>query len=159
MPMPAARNLDPVSGVDIHMFLPPGSPSPVMAPSPFSGMLFDPADFASNSETTVFIQGVPRAIAGSIGIALVPHPPVPGPYVPPIPTHDCELQMGSSKVTLDGDDAGYTGLPVLSCSSTGQPPPPRKWKKTPLVGLYSPTSVVMATVVNVTFDGAPSLTA
>lgn len=155
MGKPIARQFDIVLGTDIHMFFPPGSPSPVPGPFPFVGMLFDPNDLSSKSKATVFIQGIPRAIAGTVGIATIPHLPIPGPFAPPLPTNDCELQQGSDIVTINGDAAGYSMLPVLSCTSSGKPPPIRRWKKTTLKGLYSATSFVTTTSTNVFVGGSP----
>lgn len=143
MSKPIARHFDTVLGVDIHMFIPPGAP-PVPAPSPFVGMLYDPADFGSSSKATVFVKEIPRAIEGTVGIATTPHPPVPGPYAPMIPTHDCEYFKGSAKVFADGQPVGFLGQPVLSCDSIGTPPPVRKGKATVLTGLYKPNSVVVS---------------
>jgi len=45
--MPAAKQFDPVMGVDIHIILipTPGGPVPTPLPHPFIGMVFDPMDF------------------------------------------------------------------------------------------------------------------
>ena len=46
--MPAAKHLDPVMGVDIHIILipTPAGPVPTPLPHPFVGMIMDPFDYA-----------------------------------------------------------------------------------------------------------------
>lgn len=143
--MPAAKLMDPVIGVDIHIIQPPGPVPPLPIPHPFIGMLVDPMDFVPFVGATVLVNGMPRAIAGTAGKAIPPHIPIGGMFVKP-PTSECELFMGSATVILDGDPAGFMALPVLSCQCIGMPAPPRMnpKKKTKMKSLMLPTSVVMA---------------
>ena len=141
---PAAKNMDPVVGVDIHIIQPPGPVPPLPIPHPFIGMLIDPFDFIPIVGATVMVNGVPRAIAGTAGKAIPPHIPIGGMFVKP-PASECELFMGSATVAIDGDAAGYMALMCLSCHDIGMPPPPRvnPKKKSKVKSLVLPTSVVL----------------
>ena len=61
MGLPAAKQMDKVVGVDIHIVMipSPGGPIPTPLPSPFNGMLM------GNLSTTVKIMGRPAAVVGS----------------------------------------------------------------------------------------------
>ena len=142
--MPAATHLDPVVGIDVHIIQPPGPVPPIPVPHPYVGIVFDPADYVPIIGSTVKINGMHRAIAGTAGKAVPPHIPIGGVFVKP-PGNEDENFMGSSTVSLDGDAAAYMGLPCLSCSDIGMPPPPRvnPKKKTKIKSLVLPTSVVI----------------
>ncbi|HEX5150763.1 MAG TPA: DUF6531 domain-containing protein [Parafilimonas sp.] len=45
--MPAAKQMDPVMGIDVHMVTIPPSPAPVPLPHPYIGMLFNTRDWVS----------------------------------------------------------------------------------------------------------------
>jgi RHS repeat-associated protein len=141
--MPAAKHFDPVLGIDIHMIQPPGPVPPIPVPHPFVGMIIDPFDYAPWVGATVKVNGVPRAIAGTMGKCIPPHIPIGGTFVPPLPTNECEMFMGSTTVAMDGDAASYLALPALSCQSIGMPPIPRLWKRGKVKSLVLPTSVVL----------------
>lgn len=142
--MPAAKMMDPVMGVDVHIIQPPGPVPPVPVPHPFIGMLFDPMDLVPIVGATVMVNGMPRAIAGTAGKALPPHIPIGGVFVKP-PSNECEMFMGSATVVADGDPTSYMALPALSCNDIGMPAPPRTnpKKKTKMKSLVLPTSVVL----------------
>lgn len=97
--MTAAKHMDPVVGVDMHMVQPPPPAPPVMLPVPFAGYLLDPADYGS---CKVMINGLPRARAGTPGMGCPPHIPPGGMFVKP-PTNECEMYQGSSTVVIEGD--------------------------------------------------------
>jgi RHS repeat-associated protein len=143
--MPAAKMLDPVMGIDIHIVQPPGPVPPVPIPHPFIGMLIDPMDLAPFVGATVLVNGMPRAIAGTSGKAIPPHIPLGGMFVKP-PSNECEMFMGSATVTMDGDPASYGTLPVLSCHDIGMIAPIRlnPKKKTTMKSLTLPTSMVIS---------------
>ncbi|HLP41454.1 MAG TPA: hypothetical protein VK465_08105, partial [Fibrobacteria bacterium] len=61
--MPAAKMMDPVMGIDIHIIQPPGPVPPVPIPHPFVGMLFDPMELAPFIGASVFVNGMPKATA------------------------------------------------------------------------------------------------
>ncbi len=138
----AATHFDPVVGVDIHMIQPPGPVPPVPMVHPFVGIVFDPTDYLPFIGSTVKVNGIHRAIAGTAGKAVPAHIPIGGVFVPPLPGNECENFMGSATVSLDGDAAAYMGLPCLSCQSVGMPPPPRM-RSSKIRSLLAPTSVVL----------------
>jgi RHS repeat-associated protein len=139
--MPAAKHFDPVLGIDIHIVAPMGP-----MPHPFIGFLFDPFDYLPWIGATVFINGLPRATAGSLGRTLPFHFPIGGTFVLP-PGNEGEMFMGSSTASFDGEAASYGLLPVLTCQSIGFPAPPRLFGKKPRKGktrsLLLPTSIVL----------------
>jgi RHS repeat-associated protein len=162
--IPAVTHYDPVMGVDIHYVLPPGSPSPVPLPHPFIGMIFDPVDYLpSPVGATVYVNGVPAAVAGTGAWPTPSHIPIGGPWAPPDtpqPGNEGEMFMGSSTVTFDGFPASYGGLPVLTCQGVGMPPPPRpNSKKSTPSGMVLPTSTVMPVPKGapVLVGGAPTI--
>lgn len=142
--MPAAKHLDPVVGVDIHIILipTPAGPVPTPLPHPFVGIIMDPFDYAPIIGATVFVGPFPRAQAGTAGIAVPPHIPMGGPFAKP-PGNECEMFMGSTTVLVDDEPFSYLALPALSCHDIGMVPPfrPKKPKKT--YSLVLPTSVVL----------------
>jgi len=71
--MIAAKAFDPVLGIDIHIIQPPGPVPPVPVPHPFIGILIDPFDFAPIIGSTVDVNGLPRATAGTGWKCLPPH--------------------------------------------------------------------------------------
>ena len=137
--MPAAKNMDPVMGVDIHLVQPPGPSPPIPIPHPFVGILCDFFDFVPIIGGTVFINtlATPRALAGTEAKAIPPHIPIGGTFIKPI-GNEGEQFMGSSTVKMDGEVAAYNTLPVLSCQDIGTPAPfranPKKKSKNHLDG-------------------------
>lgn len=141
--MIAAKQFDPVVGIDIHIIQPPGPVPPVPVPHPFIGILLDPFDFAPIIGGTVMVNGIPRATAGTGGKCIPPHIPIGGVFVKP-PGNECEVFMGSSTVLADGEPLSFLGMPALSCHDIGMPPPPRLKKKKVPKSLFLPTSVVLS---------------
>ena len=143
--MLAAKHFDPVIGVDIHLIQPPGPVPPVPIPHPFVGFLIDPADYVPFIGSTVQINGMHRAQAGTAGKCVPPHIPIGGVFVPPPPGNECEMFMGSATVEIDGDAQSYMSLPALSCQSVGMPTIPRlnPKKKTKPKCLMLPLSFVL----------------
>lgn len=136
---PAAKHFDPVVGVDLHLeIVPPVAP----IPNPFIGFLFDPFDYIPFIGATVYVNGVPRAQAGTAGIRMPPHKPIVGPFAKP-PGDECEMLMGSMTVAVDSDAFSYMALPALSCNDPGIPPIPRI-KSPPINTVVLPTSIVIA---------------
>lgn len=154
--MPAAKALDPLLGIDIHIMQPPGPVPPVPLPNPYIGMVFDPMDFVPFIGATTRIGGLPRAQAGSPGQALPPHLPIGGVFVKP-PTSESEIFMGSAVVSIDGDAAAYMALPVLSCVCVGMPPIPRLKKKKVTKSLVLPMTKVLAIPGPVFIGGPPTI--
>ncbi|MBZ4407621.1 DUF6531 domain-containing protein [Myxococcus sp. XM-1-1-1] len=154
--MPAAKHFDLLLGIDIHLVQPPGPVPPVPIPHPHLGLVFDPVDYVPVLGATVLVGGLPRAQAGSSGIALPPHIPLGGVFVKP-PANESELFMGSSTVSVDGDAFSYLGLPVLSCQDIGIPPIPRLKKKKTTKSLVLPTTAVLSIPLPVLVGGAPTV--
>ena len=65
MGSPVAKHYDAVTGIDIHLIVPPGS-LPIPVPHPLVGMLFDPMDDISMIGSSVAAWGVPRAVVGTM---------------------------------------------------------------------------------------------
>ncbi|MGH9631117.1 MAG: DUF6531 domain-containing protein, partial [Bryobacteraceae bacterium] len=141
--MLAAKHFDPVLGVDIHLIQPPGPSPPIPMPHPFIGFLFDPFDYLPIIGATVLVNGVPRAIAGTMGRTIPGiHFPIGGTFIKP-PANECEMFMGSSTVDFDGEAASYLALPALSCQCIGMIAPFRRKKKGRIKSLVLPFSVVL----------------
>jgi RHS repeat-associated protein len=138
----AAKHFDPVVGIDIHIVQPPGSVPPVPTPHLFIGFVIDPLDYAPWIGATVFVNGVPRGQAGTFGYGIPGHSPIGGVFVKP-PANECEIFMGSATVLADGEPLSSLGMPVLSCSDIGEPPPSRADGDTPK-SMMLPTSVVLS---------------
>jgi RHS repeat-associated protein len=141
----AAKHLDPIMGIDTHIVMiptPTGAPIPTPLPNPYVGMVWDPADYSLIGGASVYINGSPRAQAGTAGKQLVPHVPMGGPLAPQ-PSGESEVFMGSATVSVDGDAQSYLGLLVLSCQSVGMPAPVRP-KGSPPTSLVLPTSNVLS---------------
>lgn len=157
--MIAAKHFDPVMGIDIHIIQPPGPVPPIPVPHPFVGMLVDAIEYAPYIGGTVKVNGMMRGVAGTGGKA-VPHIPIGGAFVPPIPSNDCTQFMGSQTVAFDADPAARLGDMVLSCQSIGLPPPPRAKPHEKGHSQYLPTSVVLAVPAGppVLVGGPPTIT-
>jgi RHS repeat-associated protein len=166
MPL-AAKHFDIVVGIDVHIVQPPGTVPPAPVPHPFVGIVLDPFEYIPLLGATVLVNGLPRAQAGSVGIPIPSHVPIGGVFVKP-PGNDCTLFMGSKTVEVEGEPFAYLGLPALTCSDVGAPPPPRpgsdpekpnKKKKSAPVGLVAPTSIVLAIPMGATVDvgGPPTI--
>lgn len=154
--MPAAKHLDPLLGIDIHLIQPPGPVPPVPVPHPYTGLVFDPMDYVPLLGATVFIFGLPRAQAGTSGRSLPPHIPLGGVFVKP-PANKSEIFMGSATVAADGEALSHLGLPALSCQDIGIPPVPRLKKKTTVASLVLPTTTVLSIPLPVLVGGPPTV--
>ncbi|MPZ20816.1 MAG: hypothetical protein GEV06_23335 [Luteitalea sp.] len=156
--MIAAKAFDPVLGIDIHIIQPPPPAPPVPVPHPFIGLLIDPFDFAPIIGSTVSVNGLPRATAGTGGMCIPSHIPIGGTFVKP-PANECDVFMGSSTVLADDEPLSFLGMPALSCQDIGIPPIPRRKKKRRVKSLVLPTSVVLAVPMGapVLVGGAPTV--
>lgn len=153
--IPIAKHFDPVLGIDIHILtIPPVGPVPI--PHPHIGIVFDPIDYVPILGSTVKVNGVPRATAGTSGKA-IPHIPLGGPFAMP-PGNEDEIFMGSTTVLADSAPLSFAALPVLSCQSVGMMAPIRK-KPKKTFGMTLPTTVVMPipTGLPVLVGGAPTI--
>lgn len=117
--MHSGAHFDPQLGLDIHTY-------PWPLPTPHIGIVFDVFDYLPLLGTTVHVNSIKRASAGTGGIAV--HIPVGGVWVPPLrapggPQMEDELFMGSKTVAVDGEPFSRIGMPVLSCNILGMVPP------------------------------------
>ena len=157
MSNPALKHLDPIVGVDLHLVQPPGPVPPIPLPHPYVGMIFDPVDYLPMLGATVWVNALPRAQAGSAGMATPPHIPLGGMFPKP-PMSESEMFMGSSTVSADGDAMSYNGLQVLSCQDVGMPAPLRP-KGSGAKSLFLPVSTALAIPggAPVLVGGAPTI--
>lgn len=139
--MIGAKQLDPVVGLDIHLFIIPPAPAPIPIPMPHIGVVMDPCDLIPMF-ATVRVNGVPRATAGSSGYC-IPHP-IPGAPVPAPPSNDHEILTGSLTVNADGEPLSRLGDLVLSCQSVGTISIPRMKIHTKPKNLLLPLSVLLS---------------
>ena len=158
--MPALKHMDMMTGFDTHIVLipSPAGPIPTPLPHPYVGMLMDPMDYAPVVGATVLINGVPRANAGTAGIAFVPHIPMGGPFLKP-PSNESEMFMGSSTVLVEGEPQSFATCPALSCQDLGMPAPLRAKKKGGGKSLMLPVTMVMPIPAGapVLVGGAPTI--
>ena len=108
MPQPAARQNDPVIGIDTHILLVPGS-GPTPTPLPYSGQL------ATALSPDVLINGRPAATQGSIS-QQPPHLPPPSTSFSKPPTNQGTVVMGSPMVLVNGKPLARLGDPVATCN-------------------------------------------
>lgn len=108
---PAARQNDPVVGVDTHIVnVPsPGGPVPTPMPNPFQGAL------TGELSTDVMIGHLPAAVKGSKATNAPPHIPVGGPFQTP-PKNEGTVSAGSSKVQINDKPAARMGDSVKTCN-------------------------------------------
>ncbi len=156
--MPASKHLDPILGIDVHIIQPPGPVPPVPIPHPFIGIVMDPFDYPPFVGATVMVNGIPRAQAGTEGKSVPSHIPIGGTFIKP-PANECEIFMGSSTVSIDGDAFTYIAHPILSCQDIGMVPPFRTKKKSKTHSLVLPSSVVLPIPAGapVLVGGAPTI--
>lgn len=153
--MHSGAHFDPQLGLDIHTY-------PWPLPTPHIGIVFDVFDYLPLIGTTVHVNSIKRASAGTGGIAV--HIPVGGAWIPPLrapggPQIEDELFMGSKTVSVDGEPFSRIGMPVLSCNILGLIPPfrlKRATKPKPL-SLTLPLTFNLAIPNNVIVGGPPTI--
>jgi uncharacterized Zn-binding protein involved in type VI secretion len=141
----AASHFDKVRGIDIHITLipnPSGVPVPTPLPYPFLGIVLDIFDYAPHFGAKVFVNGLPRAQAGT-AVKGLPHLPQGGLFANP-PSNGGEVFMGSKTVIVENEPFAYTFLPVLTCNDFGMPPVPRMKIKGGNFSLGLPTSILLS---------------
>jgi uncharacterized Zn-binding protein involved in type VI secretion len=121
---PAAKQFDIVMGVDIHLVQPPGPVPPLPVLHPFIGIIFDPVAFIPGLGSSILVNGVPLANAGTAAQDIPVHFPLGGSFIKP-PANEGELFMGSATVIAEGEPFSHQGHPVLSCHDMGMLPPLR----------------------------------
>lgn len=153
--MHSGAHFDPQLGLDIHTY-------PWPLPTPHIGIVFDVFDYLPLIGTTVHVNSIKRASAGTGGISV--HIPVGGAWIPPLrapggPQIEDELFMGSKTVSVDGEPFSRIGMPVLSCNILGMIPPfrlKRATKPKPL-SLTLPLTFNLAIPNNVVVGGPPTI--
>lgn len=113
MGQPAARQGDPVVGVDTHIVLVPSGTAtvPTPLPHPFSGTL------TQELSSDVLIDGRPAATVGSVAQNQPPHVPTPpGTAFQNPPANRGTVEIGSATVTINGKAAARAGDPVRTCN-------------------------------------------
>lgn len=153
--MHSGAHFDPQLGLDIHTY-------PWPLPTPHIGIVFDVFDYLPLIGTTVHVNSIKRASAGTGGMSV--HIPVGGAWVPPLrmpggPQIEDELFMGSKTVSVDGEPFSRIGMPVLSCNIVGMIPPfrlKRATKPKPL-SLTLPLTFNLAIPNNVIVGGPPTI--
>ena len=153
----AAKHFDPQLGIDIHMYAVPPSP----LPTPHIGLVLDPFDYIPFIGSTIRVNGVHRATAGTGGLDI--HIPM-GVWAPPLsapmgPQFDGEeIFMGSRTVSADGEPFSRLAMPVLDCNLAGMINPFRvKKPKKPLRAMSLPTGLNVAIPTSVTVGGPPTV--
>jgi uncharacterized Zn-binding protein involved in type VI secretion len=111
MGLPAAKQGDQISAVDIHIIMipTPGGPVPTPLPHPFMGII------DNNLSPDVKIMGMPAATVDSIASNLPPHIPQGGPFQKP-PTNKATIKMGSVTVKINGKMAARNGDMAMTCN-------------------------------------------
>jgi|GEM_PF-420484 len=104
--LPAAKQTDQVTGVDVHIVMvpTPGGPVPTPLPHPFVGII------DSALSTTVKIMGLPAAMVGSTASNTPPHIPTPpGTAFQKPPMNKGKIQLGSPTVFIGNGGGGGGG--------------------------------------------------
>jgi uncharacterized Zn-binding protein involved in type VI secretion len=108
MPQPAARMNDPVTGIDTHILLVPGS-GPTPMPLPYAGQL------ALALSPDVMINGLPAATLNSISVQ-PPHLPPPSTSFTKPPTNQGRVMIGSPTVLVNNKPLARMGDQVATCN-------------------------------------------
>src|SRR5919199_3027809 len=117
MGQPAAKQGDHVVATDTHIVMipSPGGPVPTPLPHPFSGQL----DGSLSGD--VNIEGKPAAVQGSTATNTPAHVPQGGPFQKP-PSNRATIQLGSSKVFINGKPAARNGDKAMTCNDPADLP-------------------------------------
>lgn len=113
MSLPAAKQGDQITAVDMHIVMVPsaGGPVPTPLPHPFSGMI----DGSLSSD--VMIEGRPAATVGSTATNTPPHLPTPpGTTFQIPPTNRGTITMGSTSVFINGKPAARNVDSAQTCA-------------------------------------------
>jgi len=112
MGQPAAKQGDQIVATDLHIVLVPSGSgtAPMSFPHPFTGIL------NGNLSSDVKIMGLPAAIEGSTADNTPPHVPAsPGAFQKP-PANKGTVQVGSTKVKINGKAAARNGDVATTCN-------------------------------------------
>jgi uncharacterized Zn-binding protein involved in type VI secretion len=118
MPQPAARENDPVVGIDTHIVMvpSPGGPVPTPTPLPFAGKL------ASSLSEDVLINGFKAATKDSIADNSPAHIPPPGTTFQTPPKDKGKVTIASTTVLVNGKGLARVGDPVETCNDPADAP-------------------------------------
>ena len=114
----AARQNDPVIGLDIHIVMipaPPGPEIPTPLPHPFTGKI------SGGVSTNVKINGQGAALAGS-EVQNSPSHTAMGPRFQKNPTNKGKVLIGSPTVKINGKMAARMGDMVMTCNDPADMP-------------------------------------
>jgi len=111
MGLPAAKQGDQITAIDIHIIMipTPGGPVPTPLPHPFMGII------DNNLSPDVKIMGMPAATVDSMASNLPPHIPQGGPFQKP-PSNKATIKMGSVTVKINGKMAARNGDTAMTCN-------------------------------------------
>ncbi|MBC2697007.1 MAG: hypothetical protein HF976_05450 [ANME-2 cluster archaeon] len=117
MGLPAAKQGDQITAIDIHIIMipTPGGPVPTPLPHPFMGII------DNNLSPDVKIMGMPAATVDSIASNLPPHIPQGGPFQKP-PSNKATIKMGSVTVKINGKMAARNGDTAMTCNDPADMP-------------------------------------
>ncbi|MBO0593375.1 RHS domain-containing protein, partial [Cellulophaga sp. E16_2] len=140
----ANKHFTPVLGIDIHIVILLGIPTPL--PHPFIGMVMDPMDYIPFIGSTVNVNSVPKGnsqTAGMLGTYF--HIPMGGPFLmAPMIGHDSMNFFGSTTVNAEDNYFSPSGHMLMTCSDIGMPlslTPGKKMR--PIPSMYLPTSMTI----------------
>src|SRR5262245_24162809 len=110
MGLPAAKQNDQITALDIHIILVPAVvPVPTPIPHPFAGII------DGSLSGNVKVMGRPAATVGSTATNQPPHIPIGGPFAKP-PTNRAQIITGSPTVKINGKPAARNGDTALTCN-------------------------------------------
>lgn len=117
MGLPAAKQGDQITAVDIHIIMipTPGGPVPTPLPHPFMGII------DNNLSPDVKIMGMPAATVDSMASNLPPHIPQGGPFQKP-PSNKATIKIGSVTVKINGKMAARNGDTAMTCNDPADMP-------------------------------------
>jgi uncharacterized Zn-binding protein involved in type VI secretion len=112
--MPAAKQGDTITAVDIHIVMvpaPPSPPVPTPLPHPFNGII------DGGLSQDVSIGGLPAATVGSTATNTPPHfPTPPGTAFQKPPTNRAQISVGSATVLINGKPGARNGDTAMTCN-------------------------------------------
>lgn len=114
MGMPAAKQGDRITAIDLHLVQPPGSAPPATIPHPFSGIL------SEQLSADVRVEHRAAATVGSVANNTPPHIPIGGTFVNP-PTNRGTITAGSATVRINGKAAARTNDLAQTCADPPNP--------------------------------------
>jgi uncharacterized Zn-binding protein involved in type VI secretion len=115
MGVPAAKQGDQITALDMHMIQPPPPAPPVLIPLPFAGIV------NGGLSTSVNIMGMPAATVNSTASNTPPHVPVGGTFVKP-PSNKATILTGSATVSINGNPAARNGDTATTCNDPADLP-------------------------------------